>query len=148
MNSFEISPALEADLPSIATVSLAAFKDSPNTMSYWIFPQDNHEAIYRWRLHGVIDRFHNDPTTYLYKCVDTATTRIVSFALWQKPHASTGNEEQDAQKSVKNGEETDIDALPEGTNVALKKDFDEATLQMRRKYVNMGKDYSEDLSFS
>lgn len=48
---------------------------------YRVFPQDNEENIYKWRLQNITNRFHHDPTTYLMKCVDTSNDRVVAYAL-------------------------------------------------------------------
>ena len=148
MATFTVSAATEEDLPSIATISRAAFRNSPHTMSYWMFPQDNEEGIYRWRLNGIVNRFHNDPTTYLCKCVDNVTGRIVSYALWQRPYPRKTQEEHDSQEAVPKEGKTGVDEmLPEGTNVPLMNDFDQETMKMRRKYVDTNQDYSEYDSF-
>lgn len=145
MSTFVTSPVLLPDLPAIAIVSRAAFKDSPHTMSYWMFPQDNEEAIYKWRLRNITNRFNSDPTCYLIKCVDTGSDKIVAFALWQTPHSMETKEETVIERQSKNAKEDACDAeeLPEGTNVPLMHDFDEATQKMRAKYVNVESDYGK-----
>lgn len=146
MSAFTTSSATFPDLPSIATVSQAAFKDSPHTMSYWIFPQEDEEGIYNWRLRSIIDYFNNDPSTHLVKCVDIRNNKIVSFALWQKPQLRE-TEEEKARTIVKKKEKEDMDnELPEGTNKLLMDDFDSATQEMRRKYVDTANDYGEPKS--
>lgn len=143
MSAFTTSSATFPDLPSIATVSQAAFKDNPHTISYWILPRENEEGIYNWRLRRIIDTFNNDPSTHLVKCVDTRNNKIVSFALWQKPH-SRETEEEKARNIIKRKEKGDMDnELPEGTNKPLRDDFDSATQEMRRKYVATANDYGE-----
>ena len=146
MPNYNVSPATFADLPAIATVSRAAFKNSPRTMSYWMFPQDNEEAIYKWRLHSIINRFNNDPNCYLVKCVETATGKIVAFALWQRPHKRETEEGENNNDAAAKGREGMDEALPEGTNVPLMNDFDEATQRMRSKYVDTEKDYGKQIS--
>ena len=146
MSTFTTSPATFSDLPSIATVSRVAFKDSPNTVSYWMFPQDNEEGIYKWRLGRIVDLFCNDPSTYLVNCVDTINNRIVSFALWQKPHVRE-TEEKKMMNLANKKEKDNLDyELPKGTNKALMDDLDSATQEMRRKYVDIENDYGEPTS--
>lgn len=90
----------------------------------------------------MVKRFNNDATTFYVKCVDTANDQIVSFALWQQPHA-TETEEEKAKKMAEQREKAD--ELPKGTNKALMVDFESATEEMRRKYVDAEKDYGEPI---
>lgn len=91
----------------------------------------------------MIDQFNNDPSTHLVKCVDTTNNKIVSCALWQNPQTREAEEER-ASYIAKKKEKGDMDnELPKGTNKPLKDDFDSATQEMRRKYVNTENDYGE-----
>jgi len=113
-----------------------------------MFPQDNEEGIYKWRLGGIVDRFNNDPATHLVKCVDTNNNKIVSFALWQKPHARVTEQERVMTIAESKEKVVTEDELPKGTNKPLMDDFDSATQEMRRKYVDTEKDYGEPRSYN
>ena len=141
MPPFAVSPATAADLKSLATISRAAFKDSPHTMSYWIFPQENEEAIYKWRLRDIENLFYNNPTCSYIKCVDNGMGKIVAFALWESPHPPKAEEDK-AEEEQNKKEEGDRDALiPEGTSTTLMHDFEAETQRLRNKYVNSEEDY-------
>ena len=142
MSQFSVSPATATDLPAIAAIARDAFKDSPNTISYWMLPRGNEAAVYEWRLRRAQADFHNDPTSSYIKCVDTVTDRIVAVAIWEKPDPSK-TEEQTAQQQ-QDGKEKKVndEKLPEGTNAALLHDLDAQTARMRGKYVNREEDYS------
>ena len=142
MSRFILSPATASDLPGIAKVSRAAYRDSRYTMSYWMFPQDNETAIYEWRLNGITRIFNHVPHCTYTKVVDTAVDRIVAFALWEVPHKPETEEKTQGEQSQEHHIDQD-DALPEGTNVQLLHDFDAETQRMRAKYVDKEKDYSE-----
>ncbi len=143
MSNFALSPATLPDLPGIAHVSRAAFRDSRHTMSYWMFPQDNEQAIYEWRLKGVTNIFKNIPYCTYTKLVDTSADRIVAFALWEVPHPHRA-EEENSRKEKENIENSERDdALPEGTKVQLLHDFERETQRMRTTYVDKEKDYGE-----
>ena len=141
MSPFAVLPATATDLPAIAEIVRDAFKDSPNTISYWMLPRENEAAVYKWRLRRAEKNFHNDPTSSYIKCVDTVTDKIVAFAIWEKPYPSK-TEEQKA-KQQQDGKENKINdaELPEGTNAALLHDLDTQTARMRGKYVNREEDY-------
>ena len=140
MSRFAVSPATAGDLPAIAGIAQDAFKDSPNTISYWMLPRENEAAVYEWRLHRAQNNFHNDPTSSFIKCVDTATDKIVAFAIWEKPYPSE-TEEKKAKKQDGQEKKSNDDELPEGTNAALLHDLDAQTARMRGKYVNREEDY-------
>lgn len=143
MSNFALSPATLLDLPGIARVSRAAFRESPHTISYWVFPQDNEKAIYEWRLNGISGIFTNLSYCTYIKLVDTTADRIVAFALWEAPHPPQ-TEEEKAKKEQEKKEKGDKEAeLPEGTKVQLLHDFDAETERMRAKHVDREKDYSE-----
>ena len=135
--AFTVAPASPLDLPSVATVSRLAFKDNPDTITYWIEPRDKEDIVYECRLRRITKLFNDDPNCYLVNCIETATEKVVAFALWQKPHPKE-------TETVKDTENKDVDEdYPEGTNVALKHDFDEATRLARLRYVDVEKDYSK-----
>ena len=143
MSEFTLSPATLSDLPGIAKVSRAAFKDSRHTISYWMFPQDNEIAVYEWRLNAITNTFRNIPYCTYTKVVDTTIDRIVAFALWEAPHKpETVNERAEKELGEKDVSNKG-DALPDGTNVQLFHDFNAETQRMRAKYVDKEKDYSE-----
>ena len=142
MAQFKVSPATLEDIPHVARVSIAAFKGRPDSITYWMMPQDNDEAVYEWRLKAGIHRFNNEPECHLVKSVDNATGKIVGFALWQRPHLKRIAElagEDDRSKSIEN-------PFPAGMNVRLREEFEKATEQMRSRYVDVEKDYSEQCS--
>ena len=141
MSQFAISPATATDLPAIAELARDAFKDSPNTISYWMLPRGNEAAVYEWRLRRAKHGFHNDPTSSYIKCVDTATDKIVALAIWEKPHPSKTEEQKAKQQQVGKQKGDDHGELPEGTNAALLHDLDAQTARMRGKYVNSKEDY-------
>ena len=143
MSNFALSPATLPDLPGIAKVSRAAFKESRHSVSYWMFPQDNEKAIYEWRLNGITNIFKNVSCCSYTKLVDTTADRIVAFALWEAPHRPE-TEEEKAKKEQEKKEKGDKGAeLPEGTNVRLMHDYDAEVERMRAKYVDREKDHSE-----
>ena len=141
MSQFAVSPATAGDLPAIAGIAQDAFKDSPNTVSYWMLPRENEAAVYEWRLRRAEENFHNDPTSSFIKCVDTATDKIVAFAIWEKPYSSMTEEEKAKQQQYGKEKESNDDELPEGTNAALLHDLDAQTAKMRGKYVNREEDH-------
>ena len=141
MSQFAVSPAIATDLPAIAEIACNAFKDSPNTISYWMLPRGNEAAVYEWRLRRAEDNFHNDPTSSYIKCVDTVTDEIVAFAIWGKPHPSKTEGQKAKQQQDGMEKKSDNDELPEGTNAALLHDLDAQTARMRGKYVNREEDY-------
>ena len=143
MSQFALSPATLSDLPEIATVSRAAFKDSLHTMTYWIFPQDNEEAIYKWRLNGITKIFKNESNCTYMKVVDTAVGRIVAFALWEAPHSPETDKGGALEEQEKKQKSDTHDSLPEGTKDQLMHEFEAETQKMRDKYVDNEKDYSE-----
>lgn len=144
MSQFVLSPATFLDLPGIAKVSRAAFRESRHTISYWVFPQDNEKAVYEWRLNGITGIFKNLSYCTYIKLVDTTADRIVAFALWEAPHPPETEEEkakkEQEKKEKKEKGETEYE-VPEGTKVQLLHDFDAETERMRAKYVDRGKDY-------
>ena len=143
MSNFALSKATISDLPGIAKVSRAAFRDSRHTISYWAFSQNNETANYEWRLNRITKTFRDIPHCTYTKVVDTMDGRIVAFALWEAPHKA-GTETERTQKEQWNKEDGDKgDALPEGTNVQLLHDFEAETQRMRAKYIDKEKDYSE-----
>ena len=142
MSNFILSEATISDLPGIAKVSRAAFRDSRHTISYWTFSQNNETAIYEWRLKQITNTFRNIPYCTYTKVVDTTEGRIVAFALWEAPHKP----ETETERTQKEGQREDgdkDDALPEGTNIQLLHDFEAETQRMRAKYVDKERDYSE-----
>ena len=141
MSQFAVSPVTAGDLPAIAGIAQDAFKDSPNTVSYWMLPRENEAAVYEWRLRRAEENFHNDPTSSFIKCVDTATDKIVAFAIWEKPYPSMTEEEKAKQQQDGKEKNSNDDELPEGTNAALLHDLDAQTARMRGKYVNREEDY-------
>ena len=141
MPQFAVSPATAADLPAIAEIACHAFRDSPNTISYWMLPRENKAAVYGWRLRRAEDNFHNDPISSYIKCVDTVTDKIVAFAIWEKPHPSKTEEQKAKQQQDGEEKKSNNDELPEGTNAALLHDLDAQTARMRGKYVNREEDY-------
>ena len=141
MSQFAVSPATASDLPAIAEVVRDAFKDSPNTISYWMLPRGNEAAVYEWRFRRAEADFHNDPNSSYIKCVDTVTDKIVAFAIWEKPHPSKTEEQKAKQQQDRKEKTSDNDGLPEGANAALLHDFDAQTARMRGKYVNSEEDY-------
>ena len=62
----------------------------------------------------------------------------MAFALWEKPHAPKRKAGEESAAEEK--ESSDVD-VPEGTNVALRRDFDAETQRMRKKYVDCENDY-------
>ena len=142
MSHFAVSPATASDLPAIAEIAHNAFKDSPNTISYWMLPRGNEAAVYEWRLRRAEDGFHNDPTSSYIKCVDTVTDKIVAFAIWEKPHPSRTEVQKAKQQQDGTEKKHNDEGLPEGTNAALLHDLDTQTARMRGKYVNRKEDYS------
>ena len=143
MSNFTLSEATILDLPGIAKVSRAAFRDSRNTISYWAFSQNNETADYEWRLNRITNTFRDKPRCTYTKVVDTTTGRIVAFALWEAPHKlETETERTQKEQGTKENDDKG-DALPEGTNVQLLHDFEAETQKMRAKYVDKEKDYSE-----
>ena len=117
--------------------------ESRHTMSYWMFPQNNEKAIYEWRLNSITNTFKNTSYCTYAKLVDTTVGRIVAFALWEAPHPPE-TEEEKAKKEQEKKESSDRDdELPQGTKIQLLHDFDAETQQMRAKYVDSEKDYSE-----
>lgn len=150
MSKYAIYPATSEDISTLATVSRAAFRDNPDTISYWIFPKDNEKAIYEWRLGGITNTFHNIPECSYTKCVEVSTNKIVAFALWEGPQPRKGESEEpegDERKSDRvNGIPKDS-KLPEGTNVELMNVINKCTGKMRDKYVDSEKDYSKYSSF-
>ena len=141
MPPFTVSPATVADLPDIANISRAAFKDSPHTMSYWMFKQDNEGGIYKWRLRDIEDRFHNDPNCSYIRCVDTVAGKTVAFALWESPHLPKTEEQRAKEEHDKRERGSQYESLPEGTNIILLNEFEAETARMRSKYVNSEEDY-------
>ena len=143
MSDLVVSPATLSDLPGIANVSRAAFKENRHTMSYWMFAQHNEKAIYEWRLNGITTIFKNISYCTYTKLVDTTVGRIVAFALWEAPHLPETEEEKANQEREKTENGGKDDELPEGTKVQLLHDFDVETQKMRAKHVDREKDYSE-----
>lgn len=144
MSNFAVSPATLPDLPGIAKISRAAFKESRHTMSYWMFPQDNEKAIYEWRLNGITNIFKTVSYCTYIKLVDTTVGMIVAFALWEVPHPpETEDKTKTEQEKKENGDKDD--KLPEGTKVQLLHDFEAETQRVRAKYVDREKDYSEQI---
>ena len=143
MSRFVVSPATIEDAPAIAAASRAAFKNSPGTITYWIFPQENEEAIYEWRLHSVKNIMNKDDTSRFFKCVDASNNKLVSYALWQRPLGPQTEDEKAQKQAVSQEKQVMGQALPEGTKVALLHDFQDATSKIRSKYVDTEKDYSE-----
>ena len=141
MSQFAVSPATVGDLPAIAGIAQDAFKDSPNTISYWMLPRENEAAVYEWRLRRAEENFHNDPTSSFIKCVDTATEKMVAFAIWEKPYPFKTDEEKAKQHQDGKEKRSNDEELPEGTNAALLHDLDAQTARMRGKYVNREEDY-------
>ena len=141
MSQFAVSPATATDLPAIAEIVRDAFKDSPNTISYWMLPRENEAAVYEWRLRRAEENFHNDPTSSYIKCVDTVTDKIVAFAIWEKPYPSKTEDQEAKQQQAGKEKKINDDELPEGTNAALLHDLDAQTARMRGKYVNREEDY-------
>ena len=141
MSHFAVSPATASDLPAIAEIARDAFKDSPNTISYWMLPRGNQAAVYEWRLRRAEDNFHNDPTSSYIKCVDTVTNKIVALAIWEKPHPSKSEEQKAEQQHDGKEKKNNDEDLPEGTNAALLHDLDAQTARMRGKYVNREEAY-------
>ena len=143
MSNFTLSEATISDLPGIAKVSRAAFRDSRHTISYWVFPRNNEAAIYEWRLNRITDTFRDIPNCTYTKVVDTTEGRIVAFALWEAPHKPETETEKTPKEQGKKEDGDKGDALPKGTNVELLHDFEAETQRMRAKYVDKEKDYSE-----
>jgi hypothetical protein len=146
MSKFAVSPATLEDLPDLATVSRAAYRDSPHTMTYWMFPQKNEKAIYEWRLRGITNIHKNVSGCSYTKCIDMSTKKIVAFALWETPHSSKAKKEELTKEEEKGSTEKDAKTdseLPEGTNVKLMNAFNEEVDRMRKKYVDREKDYGE-----
>lgn len=143
MSNFTVSPATLVDLPGIAKISRAAFKESRHTMSYWMFPQDNEKAIYEWRLNGITNIFKNVSYCNYIKLVDTTVGMIVAFALWEVPHPPETEEEKTKREQEKKQKGDKDDKLPEGTKVQLLHDFEAETERVRSKYVDRERDYSE-----
>ena len=141
MSHFAVSPATATDLPAIAEIACDAFKNSPNTISYWMLPRGNEAAVYEWRLRRAEDGFHNDPTSSYIKCVDTVTDKIVAFAIWEKPRPFKSEGQKTKQQHDEKEKKSNDEDLPEGTNVALLHDLDAQTARMRGKYVNREEDY-------
>ena len=146
MPRFVVSPATVEDAPQIAAASRAAFKDSPDTVTYWILPQENEDANYQWRLRGVTNIIENENNSRFFKCVDVSNNKLVSYALWQRPHAPKTEEEEKAKKEAESQKKRALDeVLPPGSNAALLHDLEDTTLKTRSKYVNPEKDYGEHL---
>ena len=143
MSNFTLSEATISDLPGIAKVSRAAFRDSRHTISYWTFSQNNETAIYEWRLNRITETFRDIPHCTYTKVVDTTEGRIVAFALWEAPHKPETETERTQKEQGKKEDGDKGDALPEGTNVQLLHDFEAETQRMRAKYVDKEKDYSK-----
>ncbi|KAK0509042.1 hypothetical protein JMJ35_008413 [Cladonia borealis] len=141
MSQFAVSPATATDLPAIAKIVQNAFEDSPNTISYWMLPRENEAAVYEWRLRRAEENFHNDPTSSFIKCVDTATDKIVAFAIWEKPYSFMTQEQKAKQQQDGREMRSNDNDLPKGTNAALLHDLDAQTARMRAKYVNREEDY-------
>ena len=144
MSNFTLSEATISDLPAIAKVSGAAFRDSPRTISYWAFSQQTNEtAIYEWRLNRITNTFKDKPYCTYTKVVDITEGRIVAFALWEAPHKPETETEGTQKEQGKKEDGDKGDALPEGANVQLLHDFEAETQRMRAKYIDKEKDYSE-----
>lgn len=143
MSIFTLSPATISDLPDIAKILRAAFKDSRHTMSYWVFPLDNEASMNEWRLNDLTNTFKNIPYCTYTKLVDTTVGRVVAFALWEMPHKLDVEEENTQKEPDKKRAQGEGGALPEGTKVQLLHDFEAETERMRAKYVDNEKDYSE-----
>ncbi|KAF6237437.1 hypothetical protein HO173_004327 [Letharia columbiana] len=141
MSDFALSPATLPDLPGIAKVSTAAMIESRHTMSYWMFPPDNENAIYEWRLNGITNTFNNISYCIYTKLVDTKVGKIVAFALWEAPHPPETEEEKAKKEQEKKENGDKDDKLPKGTKAQLLHDFDAETQRMRAKYVDREKDY-------
>lgn len=142
MSQFAVSPVTASDLPAMAEVVRDAFKDSPNTISYWMLPRGNESAVYEWRLRRAEADFHNDPNSSYMKCVDTVRDKIVALAIWEEPHPPRTEEQKAKQQQGGTEKKNNAEDLPEGTNAALLHDFDAQTTRMRGKYVNREEDYS------
>lgn len=143
MSRFTLSPATVSDLPGIAKILRAAFRDNRHTMSYWVFPLDNEAAINEWRLNEITNTFKHIPYCTYIKVVDTNVGRVVAFALWEMPHKFDAEAENTQKEQEKKGDRGQGDAFPEGTKVQLLHDFEVETKKMRAKYVDDEKDYSE-----
>lgn len=143
MSSFTLSPATISDLPDIAKILRAAFRDNRHSMSYWTFPLDNEATINEWRLNEITNTFNHIPYCTYTKVVDITVGRVVAFALWEMPHKLDVEKENTQKEQEKKGDRGEGDALPEGTKVKLLHDFEAETQKMRAKYVDNEKDYSE-----
>lgn len=143
MSSFTLSPATISDLPDIAKILRAAFRDNRHTMSYWMFPLDNEAAINEWRLNEITNTFKHIPYCTYTKIGDTTVGRVVAFALWEMPHKLDVEEVNTQKEQGKEENRGESDALPEGTEVQLLHDFEAETQRMRAQYVDKERNYSE-----
>ena len=146
MAPFTVAPVLSTDILAINDITTHAFFKSPRTMSWHIFPNQSAEEISAWRMNRTIHGYNTDAESRYYKLVDEATGQIVAFAIWQVPRAKGSEEEEKKRKMEKDHVEDEFkknEGFPRGGNRKLLQDFDEATEEMRRKYVDVEQDFGK-----
>ena len=146
MAPFTVGPVLPADLGAINDITTCAFFKSPRTMSWHIFPNQSAEEISAWRLGRTIHGYKTSAESRYDKLVDEATKQIIGFAIWQIPRVKGSDEEERERRLEKDRVEDDFkknEGFPPEGNQKLLDDFDEATENMREKYVDVGKDFGE-----
>lgn len=137
-----VSLATYEDLPSLASVFRAAFNDNPHTLSYWLFPQNDQEANYNWRLSEMRHRYRSDSDCRYYKLSDVRTDQVIGLSVWQVP-SPPQNDEEKAIKEANDDDFANTQVLPQGTKRQLLDDFTLETSRMRAKHVDSEKDYGE-----
>lgn len=142
---YSVCSATFGDLPSLASVFRAAFNDNPRTLSYWIFPHDDQQANYSYRLADLRHRFTIDDDCRYYKLIDVRINQVIGLSVWQVPSSSRSSDEKAKKKADDEKFET-TQVFPRGTNRQLLSDFTLETTKMRAKYVDSTKDYGESHS--
>ncbi|KAI4102254.1 MAG: hypothetical protein L6R37_004504 [Teloschistes peruensis] len=132
---FEVVAAEPSDIPAIASMHIAAFKEDP-IMGH-LMPKATYQDQYDYFANFYRKSFAEKQLTgsVFRKVVETETGKLVGFSKWKYAYSLTP--EQQAEKKKLDTKRT----YPEGTNVALYEQFFGELDNLRKKNCDEYKDY-------
>ena len=129
---FIIRTARDEDLAALAIVAIDAYITNPQTLTYWMAKEASRADLLSWRLEGLRNDLHNNPSLSYLVLLDNDVNEIVAFAIWQKPKEGLSKSQDESQPS-----------LPSGMKVELYKRSVGQTERVKAKFVNREKDFGK-----
>jgi GNAT superfamily N-acetyltransferase len=131
--TFHIEECTPSDLDSLVHVYLSAFTPEPNHIACFPNSTCSWESQAAW-LHTRFSRRlnHPGPGERHFKVVESATSRMASFARWEFPHSAA----EPASAMRDEAGDMDADALPDGANVEACREMFGGLEKMQKKWVD------------